>query len=283
MGFQTTINTPVSCYGIGVHTGDRIGLTLKPAPADSGITFIRTDISATNNLIQAHFKNVYDTSMCTAIRNDAQASVSTIEHLMAAIWGCQVDNLLIEIDGPEVPIMDGSSAPFVFLIEYSGKQVLKSKRQSIRVLKGIYVNDNSAEAELTPAEDFSVAMSIEFDSKAIGKQEYQFCGNSSFKDNLAMARTFGFIEQIEHLKNKGLAQGASLDNAIGVQGDSILNKEGLRVQDEFARHKALDAIGDLLTSGLSIKGSFKGLKSGHHLNNLLLHKLFSDPNNYVIS
>jgi UDP-3-O-[3-hydroxymyristoyl] N-acetylglucosamine deacetylase len=277
---QTTILRPVSCYGIGVHSGQRTQLTLKPAPANTGILFIRSDITAVSNVLQAHYSTVTETMLSTTISNDAKVKISTIEHLMAALYGCGINNIIVEIDGPEVPIMDGSSKPFVFLIECAGTSFLNAPRKGLKILRDVSVTHKDAEIHITPSMEFSIEVNIDFASTAIGKQSMSLNDAGLFKDEIAAARTFGFMHELAYLKDKGLARGASLDNAIGIDGDVILNKGGLLFENEFARHKLLDAVGDLHTAGTAIIGSFICNKPGHYLNNEILRKIFSDPNNY---
>jgi UDP-3-O-[3-hydroxymyristoyl] N-acetylglucosamine deacetylase len=279
---QTTIERPMSCYGIGVHSGQRTQLTLKPARANTGIVCVRSDISSINNIVEVTYKNVSETTLSTTVQNDAATKISTIEHLMAALWGCGIDNVIIELDGPEVPIMDGSSKPFVFLIECAGTKSLNTPRKTIKILKDIIVSHNGAEIIVTPNDTFAVNVEIEFASKAIGKQTMSLNDTSFFKDEISSARTFGFIHEVEYLRSKGLAKGASLENAIGIENDTIMNPEGLRFSNEFARHKLLDSVGDFYTAGGILLGSFSCNKSGHNLNNILLRSIFDNPNNYQI-
>jgi UDP-3-O-[3-hydroxymyristoyl] N-acetylglucosamine deacetylase len=199
---------------------------------------------------------------------------------MAAIWGCSIDNLIIELDGEEVPIMDGSSQPFVFMLECAGFKTLRAKRLRLKVLKEVAVHHQDSEIFLTPSNEFKINMVIDFKSKAIGRQERAFSISESFKDSLASARTFGFVQDLEHLKQRGLAKGASLDNAVGIENDTVINKDGLRFEDEFVRHKLLDSVGDFFTAGGVVLGQFNSYKPGHALNNQLLRKLFEDPNSY---
>ncbi|MDF2965910.1 MAG: lpxC [Rickettsiaceae bacterium] len=274
---QTTIKHPISCYGIGVHSGERMNLTLKPASKNTGIIFIRTDVKFIDNIIPADFLYVSETTLSTTIQNSSNVKVSTIEHLMAAIWGCGIDNLIVELDGPEVPIMDGSSKPFVFMLECADIKVLDTPRRFLKVKKEVTVSNGSAECSVEPSSDFSITMEIDFANKLIGYQKFELSSESSFKEEIAGARTFGFLKDVEYLQSKGLAKGASLDNAIGLEEDKILNHDGLRYENEFVRHKLLDAIGDFKTAGFII-GHFQGSKSGHQVNNMLLRKLISDPN-----
>ncbi len=280
MLLQTTIANSISCYGIGVHSGKKTQVTLKSAPKDTGVIFIRTDVHLVDNKIQASYKNVFDTNLSTSIKNIAGTKVSTIEHLMAAIWGCNISNIIVEIDGPEVPIMDGSSQPFVFMIECAGIKKLTTPRKHLKLLKNIKIIDNGCEIIATPADDLHIDLAIDFNSLAIGKQQFSFSKNSNFIKDIADSRTFGFVHELDYLQSKGLAKGASLDNAIGIDGDVILNHNGLRHEDEFVRHKLLDLAGDLFSSGGGFIGKINGLKTSHSLNNQFLHKIFNDPYSY---
>jgi UDP-3-O-[3-hydroxymyristoyl] N-acetylglucosamine deacetylase len=278
---QSTIINPISCYGIGVHSGQNIQLTLKPAKPNTGIIFVRTDVQSEINYIAASYLNVADTAMSTNLQNQ-HIRVSTIEHLMAALWGCGIDNVIVELDGPEVPIMDGSSKAFVFMIECAGKKLQNVAKKYLKILKKIRVSDQNREIIVSKSKTMHINLTIEFDSKVIGKQNLLFSQTiNSFKENLANARTFGFLNELDYLKDRGLAQGASLDNAIGIDRDTILNHDGLRYDDEFVRHKALDMVGDLYTSTANVIASFNALKTGHQLNNELLHKIFSDSQAYT--
>lgn len=280
--FQTTIKYPVSCYGIGVHSGDTVQLTLKPAKSDTGIIFIRTDISYSENFVKASYLNVSETTLCTRLSSDNKNfSISTVEHLLAAIWGSGIDNLIIELDGPEVPIMDGSSKPFVFMLECAGTQTLKSKKPYLKILKEVFVdNGNGSTNIVSPSDDFSLQITIDFPTKAIGRQSLSYRERSLFNKDIASARTFGFLHELDYLKGKGLAKGASLNNAIGIDQDVILNHDGLRYEDEFVRHKMLDAIGDFSLASNNIIGAFECIKPGHNINNILLRKILENPNNY---
>lgn len=274
---QQTILNPISCYGIGMHSGKKTQVNLKPAPANSGVVFIRTDISQVDNKVFARYSNVYDTTLSTSIKNTAGTQIATIEHLMAAIWGCGIDNIIVEIDGPEVPIMDGSSKPFVFMIEYAGIKIQNAPKKHIKLLKEIRVTDDGCELFARPSKDLHIDLSIDFASPAIGKQQHSLIKKQSFRDEIADSRTFGFLHELDYLQSKGLAKGASLDNAIGIDEDVILNHEGLRHDNEFARHKLLDLIGDLFNCGGNFIGKINGHKTSHALNNKFLHKVFEDP------
>ena len=277
---QTTLTQSISINGIGLHSGIKVSMKLLPAEADFGIKFIRTDLSI-NNTVEALWSNVTNTKLSTTISNNEGVSISTIEHLMSALSGLHIDNLKIEIDGPEVPIMDGSSKEFVNLIESVPLKNLDKKRKIIKIKKNIKVINDNSSVELKPNKQFSIDFEIDFPSKLISKQSCQLqLINGNYKSDIASARTFGFEKDVDTLRSNGLALGGSLDNAVVVGDNKILNKDGLRYKDEFVRHKILDSIGDLYLAGSPIQGYFYGNKSGHYLNNLLLKSLFSDENNY---
>ncbi len=277
---QVTISKPLSISGIGLHTGLKVSMKLHPAEADYGIRFIRKDLTK-NNIIKAIWSNVTNTKLSTTISNQSGASVSTIEHLMSALSGLHIDNIKIEIDGPEVPIMDGSSIKFVDLIDQTSTQDLNKKRKILKIKKNIKVKTNDSSVELKPNNQFSIDFEIDFPSKLVSKQSCQLqLVNGNYKTDIASARTFGFERDVDMLRSNGLALGGSLDNAVVVGENKILNSDGLRFKDEFVRHKILDSIGDLYLAGAPIQGYFLGIKSGHHLNNLLLRSLFADKNNY---
>jgi UDP-3-O-[3-hydroxymyristoyl] N-acetylglucosamine deacetylase len=278
-GFQTTLNDRVSFEGIGVHSGKPVTLTLHPADPDSGIAFLRTNLEGgRERMIEAHFDKVIDTRLCTVVGDPARGSVSTTEHLMAALRGLGVDNVLIEVDGPELPIMDGSARAFVEAIDQVGLETLTSTRRSIRVLKPVRVELGRAWAELHPYErGFSVDVEIDFDTPVIGRQRKALdITPDSFRRDLARARTFGFVRDVEQLWKLGLALGSSLDNSVAIDDNRILNPEGLRYPDEFACHKALDAVGDLALAGAPLMAKFRSYCGGHRLNFLMLKALFAD-------
>ena len=277
---QQTIGKPVSIKGIGLHTGAEVTMKLCPAIVDYGIKFIRKDIKD-NNVIEALWSNVSSTRLSTTISNQNGISVSTVEHLMSALSGLHIDNIKIEIDGPEVPIMDGSSIKFVDLIDQTSTKSLNKRRKILKVKKNIKVENSDSSVELKPNNQFSIDFEIDFPSKLISKQSCQLqLVNGNYKTDIASARTFGFEKDVDILRSNGLALGGSLENAVVVGESQILNSDGLRFKDEFVRHKILDSIGDLYLAGAPIQGYFLGIKSGHHLNNLLLRSLFSDENNY---
>jgi UDP-3-O-[3-hydroxymyristoyl] N-acetylglucosamine deacetylase len=277
---QSTLKSRIPCVGVGVHSGRRVTLTLLPAPAGHGIVFRRTDLGRD---IPATFDRVVDTRMCTVI-GESSARVGTIEHLMAALAGAGVDNALIEVDGPEVPIMDGSAAPFSFLLECAGIVSLNTPRKVIEILRPVRVTDGQAFAELRPHDSrhhpavptLDLDVSIDFQQSAIGQQSLSMrLTPESFRATVASARTFAMASEIQQLRDHGLALGGSLDNAIVVDGAKILNPGGLRMDDEFVAHKLLDAIGDLSLAGAALHGRFIASRPGHALNNKLLKALFA--------
>ena len=277
---QQTIAKPLSISGIGLHTGVDVSMKLFPAEANYGIKFIRKDLDD-NNVIEAIWSNVTSTKLSTTISNKHGVSVSTIEHLMSALSGLHIDNIKIEINGPEVPIMDGSSINFVNLIDSTSIKKLYKKRKILKVKQNIKVEKDDSSVELKPNNQFSINFEIDFPSKLVSQQSCQLqLVNGNYKTDIASARTFGFEKDVDLLRSNGLALGGSLENAVVVGETKILNSDGLRFEDEFVRHKILDSIGDLYLAGSPIQGYFFGNKSGHHLNNLLLRSLFSDINNY---
>lgn len=257
-------------------------MTLRPAEADTGIRFLRTDVAGAEP-IPARYDCVSDTTLCTTI-GGAGVKVATIEHLMAAFAGCGVDNALVELDGPEVPVMDGSSAPFVFLIECANLVEQAAAKRWIRILKPIEIGGEEKSASLVPADGFSVEFTIDFDNEVVARQTYFLdVQEGAFKAELARARTFGFAGEVDKLRALGLARGGSLDNVVVVDNNRILNEGGLRYGDEFVRHKILDSIGDLYLAGASIIGHFQGDCSGHAMNNALLHAMFADETAWCYS
>ena len=274
---QRTLKNIIRASGVGLHTGEKIHLTLRPAKADSGIVFMRTDIEDSPE-IKACIENVGDTQLSTTLEKDG-VKVSTVEHLLSAIAGLGIDNLYVELSGPEVPIMDGSAGPFVFLLQSAGIQEQEVAKKFVRIKKHVRVSDQDRWAEFNPYDGFKVAFTIDFDHPVFqaGPQfaEIDF-SSTSFVKEVSRSRTFGFLRDFEYLRAQNLALGGSLDNAIAVDDQKILNEDGLRYEDEFVKHKILDAIGDLYLLGHSLIGSFKGYKSGHELNNILLKTLLSD-------
>lgn len=273
---QKTLKAAIYCRGVGLHSGLRIGMTLHPAAADTGIVFRRSDMGGAE--IAATWRNATDSVLCTKIDNHEGLSVATIEHLMAAFAGLEIDNAIVELDGPEVPIMDGSAAPFVFLVECAGIVDLDATRRAIKVLKPVSVGVPGRSAALVPDDGFAVSFAIDFASGAINRQELTLSVDpDSFKNDISRARTFGFLHEVDQMRAAGLARGGSLDNSVVISGDRILNEDGLRYTDEFVRHKVLDALGDLYLAGGPLLGHFHGVRSGHALNRQLLDALFADP------
>lgn len=287
MATQTTLRNKVSCSGIGLHSGSQVNLSLCPAAANSGIIFKRLDVAHDIAYVAARYDLVRDTRLGTTIANRFGISVSTIEHLMAALWGAGVDNVVVELDGPEVPIMDGSSEPFMFLIECAGIARLAAPRSVLRVLKTIEVREGESVARISPnregEEGTVISIEIAFDHQSIGRQRshYDF-REVTFKQMLSRARTFGFAHEVEALREKGLARGGSLENAVVLDEDGIINEEGLRYGDEFVRHKALDCVGDLYLAGYRMDAQCTFLRPGHAVNNALLRALFADSSAYEI-
>ncbi|HPA39944.1 MAG TPA: UDP-3-O-acyl-N-acetylglucosamine deacetylase [Phenylobacterium sp.] len=276
--FQHTLQGPAIFAGVGVHTGAYVRVSVRPAPANTGVVFVRTDIADRDNRIPVSAEAVCKTQLGTVIGNSAGVTVSTIEHLMAAMVMSGIDNAIVELDGEEMPIMDGSSLPFVQILDRAGRRSQDAPRRVIEILAPIEVVEGDKRATLTPADQFEVAFTIQFASKAIGRQSIDLVMNDrAFRDELADCRTFGFAHEVEALRAMGLARGGSMENAVVIEGDRILNPEGLRRPDEFVRHKALDAIGDLFVLGAPILGRFEGVLAGHGINNALVRALAAQP------
>ncbi|RAK66455.1 UDP-3-O-acyl-N-acetylglucosamine deacetylase [Phenylobacterium kunshanense] len=277
-GFQHTVRSPALFAGVGVHTGEYTRVSVRPAGADAGITFVRTDVRDRDNQIRVTGEAVCKTQLGTVIGNADGVTVSTIEHLMAAFAMLGVDNAVVELDGPEMPIMDGSSVAFVRLLDRAGLRPQEAPRRFIEILKTVEVVEGDKRAALKPADGFEVAFEIRFDTAAIGRQAIDMAmDEQAFRDELADCRTFGFLREVEALRAMGLARGGSMENCVVIDGDRVLNPEGLRRPDEFVRHKALDAIGDLYVLGAPILGRFEGVLAGHGLNNALVRALLARP------
>jgi UDP-3-O-[3-hydroxymyristoyl] N-acetylglucosamine deacetylase len=275
---QATVRTAIDFRGVGLHSGRPARLRISPASAHYGIWFKRTDLRGIDALIPARWDAVADTRLSTLLANRDGATVGTVEHVMAALAGLGVDNALIEIDGPEVPILDGSSRPFVEAIVAAGVAPLEGERRCIRILKPIEVVDGDRMARLEPSERFELDLGIDFEAEAIGHQTVRLAlGPGDFRRELAACRTFCLLSEIEAMRANGLARGGSLDNAVVVDGAEVLNPEGLRRRDEFVRHKALDAVGDLALAGAPIVGRHVARRSGHEMTNRLLRALFARP------
>ncbi len=281
---QRTLKSTIDCTGIGVHSGRRVTLTISPADPDTGIVFLRSDVGRT---IAARYDNVVDTRLCTVLGDptDPDTRVGTIEHILAALSGAGIDNARITLDGPEVPILDGSAAPFLFLLDCAGAVEQEAARQIVQVRHTIRVSEGDAWAELRPmgvatratGAVLEMDLSIDFTAGAIGRQTCSLrLTPDSFRQQLAQARTFALAGDVERLQAAGLALGGSLDNAVVVDGDSVLNPGGLRMDNEFARHKLLDVVGDLALAGARLHGRFVAHRTGHALNNRLLRTLFAE-------
>ncbi|MCB1729306.1 MAG: UDP-3-O-acyl-N-acetylglucosamine deacetylase [Halieaceae bacterium] len=275
---QRTLRHSIKATGVSLHTGEKVFMTLKPAPVDTGIVFRRIDLDPVLAL-PALAENVGDTTLSTSLMVGV-GRVSTVEHLMAALAGLGVDNAIIDLTAEEVPIMDGSAAPFVFLLQSAGVVEQDAPKKFVRIKRKLTVEDADKVASLLPYEGFKVSFTIDFDHPVFRDRtahaELDF-STASFEEEVSRARTFGFLHEIEYLRSRGLARGGSVDNAIVVDEYRILNQEGLRYEDEFVRHKVLDAVGDLYLLGHCLIGEFRAYKSGHALNNALVRALIAQP------
>ena len=275
---QTTLRGPVTFQGHGLHSGAPARLVIRPAAADHGIKFKRTDIRLGDTIVPALWNRVERTPLCTRIVNTAGVSVSTIEHVMAALAGCGVHNALLEIDGPEVPILDGSAQPFVSGILAGGLRTLNAPVYALEILEGVEVHTDAGWARLTPARGLRMDFHISFDDAAIGTQERSLdLSNGAFVRELCDSRTFCRQADVDAMRAQGLALGGTLENAVVVEGDRVLSPGGLRHADEAVRHKMLDALGDLALAGAPILGHYTGFRAGHAMTNMLLEALFANP------
>ncbi|MDN3653570.1 UDP-3-O-acyl-N-acetylglucosamine deacetylase [Thalassotalea ponticola] len=273
---QRTLKQAIDAVGVGLHKGEKVQLTLRPAPVNTGIIFRRVDLSPAVD-IPATPQAVGETTLCTCLVNEQGVQVSTVEHLLAALAGLGIDNLIVEIDSPEIPIMDGSSLPFVYLIQSVGIEEQNAAKKFLRITKPIRVEEGDKWAELRPYEGFRVNFAIDFEHPVIANTAQQMrldLSSTAFVKEISRARTFGFMKDIEYLRSHNLALGGSLENAIVLDEFKMLNSDDLRYDDEFVKHKILDAIGDLYMASTSILGELNAYKSGHGLNNLLLREVF---------
>src|SRR5512133_406564 len=271
---QRTVAKRVTATGIGLHSGHPVTLTLAPAPADAGVTFVRMDLSVE---IPARNENVVDTRLNTTV-GIGNARVSTVEHVMAALQGMGIDNCRVEVDGPEMPVLDGSAAPFVCMIKEAGVQVLRAGRRFVVIDRPVEIRDGDKLARLEPSDAFRVSFTADFNPPLITNQTLELTiSDRTFEREIARARTFCFRRDIEKMQSMGLAKGGSLENAVVVDDFSIVNPEGLRYADEFVRHKVLDAVGDLALLGLPVVGALTAVKSGHAMNQALVKKVLADP------
>ncbi len=279
--FQKTVKEIIELRGIGLHNGIKVDLVLKPAEANSGIKFKRTDVSSDKNIIEANFKNVTSPILCTKIKNSHGVSVSTIEHLMAAFYGEGIDNILVEVNAPEIPIMDGSAFDFVSAIRSFGTEDQKYLKKFIKVLKKVEVKNGSKYISIEPLEkDLIIDFEIVYNNPLIRTRRKEFKLSNGNLDSIYNSKTFCLYEDIDQIKSQGLAKGGSLENAIVVKDNKILNDDGLRYKDEFVNHKILDCLGDLMLSGHRIHGHVKTSQGGHQLTNTLLNNFFSDKSNW---
>lgn len=278
---QHTLAAPVRCAGVALHSGEMVNMAILPAPENTGIVFVRTDVDEAKNQVPALYSRVTETMLGTTIANSQGTYVSTVEHLMAALWGYGIDNAYVEIQGPEVPIMDGSSEPFYFLLECTGRTTQAATKRVLEVLKPVEVTQGESIAKIEPSEGFSLDIGIAYDHPLLKKQRalYDF-SKTDFKQSLSRARTFGFMRDVEKMHQMGLAKGGSLHNAVVLSNEGVLNEGGLRYHDECIRHKALDCVGDFFLSGAQLQGHVETFKPGHGINNALLHAIFADESNY---
>lgn len=281
MHLQRTLKKEIRCSSIGLHTGRKVNMKIKPAPVDTGIVFIRTDLPDSQP-IPADFKMVCDTTLATTLGYNG-VTVSTVEHILSAFSGMGLDNAVIELDSFEVPIMDGSARPFVNMLKETGTRPQGKSKKMLVIKKPVSVKDKEGSAMLLPSDEFKITYEIDFTNPIIGRQTCNLIFNDkNYEGLISGARTFGFLKDVEFLQARGLGLGGSLDNAIVLDDEKIINKDGLRMPDEFVKHKILDAIGDLFLLGMPIIGHFVAYKSGHRLNNLLLRELMSHENSWDI-
>jgi UDP-3-O-[3-hydroxymyristoyl] N-acetylglucosamine deacetylase len=281
MHLQRTLKKEIIFSNIGLHTGRKVNMHIKPAPVNAGIVFIRKDLPDAQPIC-AKFNNVSDTTLATTLGTNG-ATVATVEHILSAFSGMGVDNALVELDSFEVPIMDGSALPFVNMLKEVGTRIQGKTKKLLVIRKPVSVSEGDGKAVLLPSNEFKITYEIDFPHAVIGKQSYSITfSDEKYEKEICAARTFGFLHEVEYLQAKGLALGGSLKNAIVLDGEKIINKEGLRFPDEFVKHKILDAIGDLFLLGMPIIGHFVAYKSGHRLNNLLLRELMSKTDNWEI-
>ncbi len=276
--FQKTLKRSIGCTGVGLHSGQRVAMKLHPAAPDTGVVFKRVDLIGGGAIIKSRWPQVIDSRMCTVIADKNGISIATVEHLMSALYGLEIDNVIVELNGPEVPAMDGSAAPFTFLIECAGVLEQDSPRRAMRILKSVAHTNGNKMVALEPWNDgLRVDFHIDFRAAAIGRQTCSFTVSPAiYRDEISRARTFGLLSDVTALREAGLARGGSLNNAIVVDGDRILNDEGLRHDNEFVRHKALDAVGDLYLTGFPIIGRFIGRCSSHADTARLMRQVYAD-------
>jgi UDP-3-O-[3-hydroxymyristoyl] N-acetylglucosamine deacetylase len=282
-GWQTTIDTDLVLSGIGVHSGAEVSIILHPAEADTGWTFLVNNGAGRIARIPADFRMVSNVTLCTVLSDGKGATVATVEHLLAALRGMNIDNIEIEIDGAEVPVMDGSAAPFVEAIDEAGIRVLDEPRRWIKVLKPVRIESGESSAELRPFDGCRYDVTIDFETALIGRQHLSIdLTPSVFRREISRARTFGFMKDVKALWAVGRALGSSLENTVALGEDRILNPEGLRYKDEFVRHKTLDAIGDISLAGAPILGEFRSVRGGHRINAMMVEALYKDRSAWTV-
>ena len=282
MNRQTTIAKEASVSGVGVHSGKPARLTVRPAGEGSGVVFVRADVADRAAEIPALVTKVTTTELGTNMSNEAGVSVATVEHFLAACAGLGVDNVIAELDGPELPILDGSSKPFVEMLEAAGLKQQAAEKRVLKILKPVEVKQGAKFARLSPGEGFTMKVAIDFATRAIGRQEISFTmAPGAFAREVAWARTFGFAHQAEQLHAMGKGLGASMDNTVVIENDRVVNPDGLQAPDEFVRHKLLDVIGDLFLAGGTIAGLYEAEQPGHALNNQLLRAVFADATSFA--
>ncbi len=275
---EQTLRAPAIIAGVGVHTGQRVRLAVRPASTGTGIVFVRTDVTDRDNRIPVSGQAVVEARLNTMIENGAGVRLSTIEHLMAAFCALGISNAVVEVDGPELPILDGSALPFVQLLDRAGFRNQAAPLRYIEILKPIEVMEGDKHARLLPCDRYEMRFEIDFDTPVIGNQVVDFVvDEATFRSDIMAARTFGFAHEVDALRRAGLARGGSLENAVVIDGDQILNTGGLRMEREFVKHKALDAIGDLYVLGGPLLGRYEGYKAGHAVNNMLVRELLARP------
>jgi len=275
---RATIAREITATGTALHAGGTVRMTLSPAPPGAGVIFSRTD---TARAVPARWDLVGETRLGTVIELDG-ASVAVVEHLMAAVAGAQIDDLFVALDGPEPPILDGDSLSYLSLLHTAGRREQAMPRRALKVLRAVTAGDDKARATLLPAEALSFHFEISFPTAAIGTQRFELAfSRESFARDIAPARTFGFVKELDYLKSIDRGHGASLENTLAIDGDTVLNRDLMRFRDEFVRHKILDAIGDMALAGAPLIARFEGVRSGHGINNALLRALYADPANYA--
>ena len=273
---QRTLKNSIHCSGIGLHSGVKVNMTLHPAEAGTGIRFRRNG-AVRRTEVAATWHNAIETPLSTTLDGEADIRIGTVEHLLSALSGCAIDNVVIELNGPEVPVMDGSSAPFVFLIECAGTVIQDAPRRALEIRRDVTVSDSRRSVTAMPGRGLSIDFEIDFDSPAVARQAWSFqVTQANYKREVSRARTFGFLEEVDKLHEMGLVLGGSLDNAIVISGDQVLNDGGLRYDNEFVRHKVLDLIGDLTLIGGPVIGKFRCTRTGHSMTLRMLRTLFAD-------